>query len=942
MEKLARSTNNFTGIFKGSLEQAFAFDNAEDVEVVNVANTYEIQDIIAIMPGGGLYDLGRTYLLINTPAGAGFYVWFDIDNKFADPAVAQAEIRTVTIEGTATPALLDGDYFEVENNSNVYWFWFDVDNLSTPPVPGGSEILVEIDIATGNSPTDIAMAAQVIVNGHADFVSTRNGTELEVVNVTTGPANDANNGTCGVDVTVVTIVDGDAIDAGVSGKTGLEANLFTGDTIAEIADAIETTVDANVNFACTSDNIDTATIVNKSPGPVTNASDGAGAYATGFTIPAPTIDGANNYKTYTRLAPGIAFLNGLMLVSTPQLYIAERQLIKAFNLRISDTSGENVVINYNFATDKYSVVISKLDSNDALQVYTFNNGGSGYDTGFEMIIDIYNHPVFNATMVAAIGTDLTKIILEPIVEITANNTYYWSLMNTGDIELRTSSGDYDIHDFIVSDYTIPTIGTTNDTRTFFQNFNDFDKNIYLNVPDTWDDPTDPTNTTKTLSDDLTKQFNPIDNTSVDYTKVVDKSCMITILRQHDGANYNSTSANFGWVEGDVADLDPHGIPPSSSGGPKDIFFANKDLVIQWGILSSEWARFSDLALSIGGTVPSVATYTNLPPSGPDGEIYLVRDVNQLFRYASALSTWIPISDPHKQFWAQTGSMLGNLADDWTGLVGRRYIFSGIWWKTDGSNLQVFMNGIFQLLGIDYNLGGTGTAEQNSLTFTYDLIATDRAIVRVSEGGDEFYPEKVNYTVGIAGGAYIGSLINFPVYWEPVRDKVDVFVNGILNRDSPFVKALTETTGSLTDRIVDTGVIFSAANIGNWILVVSATNADNVWEIRRVVSVPNATTLVLDAVLPQNTTIGDGYQLFKDYDYFVDEYTNTIIFANDQVDSDFVEIRDRATIVGTLNLTNKGTTFPTTPIFGMEFFKTDEGVSGEWFKYSVEAGWQQIT
>lgn len=937
LEKLARSTNNNTGIFKGSLEQAFSFDDTEDVVAVNIANTYETQNIIAIMPGGGLNDLGRTYFTINTPSGSGFYVWFDVDNLYTDPASAQSEETDLDVAVGTTGADLDvagtGKYFDISSLGTDYRCWFDVDNGSAAPAAGG-KTLVEIDVASGDANNQIASKIASTLNSEAEFsASNPTSTVARIVCDAGGTVNAVpTNGDLGALITVTVFISGDPIDGGVAGKSGIEANLITGDTINEIAAAIETAVDANVNFACSS-LLATATIVNVVPGDVTNAADGTGIYATGFTIPAPTINGADNYKTYARLAPGIAFLNGLMLVSTPQLYTAERQLIKAFNLRVSDISGENVIINYNFTTDKYDAIIYKLDINDTLQTYTFNNSGPGYDTGFEMLMDIYSHPIFHNAMIAAIGTDLTKVVLEPIAEVTTTATRYWSLMNTGEIELRTSSGDFDIHDFDVNPLSPVTVNNHNDTRAFFQNFNDFDKNIYINVPDGWESPTDPTNTTETLNNDLTKQFDPTDNTSVDYTKITNKSCMISILRQHDGFNYSSTSANFGWVEGDVADLDPHGIPPSTSGGPEDVFFGNKDLVIQWGIGALDWARFSTVAQSITSAIPKVSNILFLPGIANDGDLYMVLDVNQLYRYSSALSNWIPVSDPHKQFWAQTGSMLGNAADDWTGLVGRRFIFSGVWWKTDGSNLQVFVNGIFQLLGIDYNLGGTGTADQNSITFTYDIVAADRVAVSISEGGDEFYPEKVNYIVGTADGVYTGSLTDFPVYWELVRDKVDVFVAGLLKRDSPFTEALTETTGTNNDRIIDSSASFTAANIGNWILVISATNTDNIWEIRRVASVPNGTTLVLDSILPQITTIGDSYQLFEDNDYFVDEYTDTIIFANNQTVSNFVEIKDRATIVGTLSLTNKGTSFPLNPVFGMRFFRTD--LSG-WYTYDGSA------
>lgn len=67
-----------------------------------------------------------------------------------------------------------------------------------------------------------------------------------------------------------------------------------------------------------------------------------------------------SYKHYARLTPGISFNNGHIAVNSPHTHIAERQLTKIFDLEVDGQ--ESVVINYDYATDKYDSVIKKKDS----------------------------------------------------------------------------------------------------------------------------------------------------------------------------------------------------------------------------------------------------------------------------------------------------------------------------------------------------------------------------------------------------------------------------------------------------------------------------------------------------------------------------------------------------------------------------------------------------
>lgn len=713
-------------------------------------------------------------------------------------------------------------------------------------------------------------------------------------------------------------VDAGSSDPAPGGRVGIKVDISSGDNAEDVAFALRDAVDANVNYNATIPAIsDEVIIVNTLPGTCVDTVD----VDTTFTITTET-QGANQYKYYTRLKPGIAYLNGVIVSVKPQTHITERILIKIFNLEDWAPGGENITINYDYTNDEYNAVLKKKDTSDALQTYTFNNSGANYNTGIDLLQAIYDHPVFHNAMENAIGGDLTKILLEPIAEITSTGVKFWSINNDGSIGFG-ASGDFDLWSFNVTTYDTATpdivVGTPNDTRLFFQNFNDFKNNIYFNVPKTWS-----TDTTETLAADQTKQFDPA-SIGVDWTEVTDGSSFITILRQHDGLTYASGSASFGWAEGLINQYDPFGVVP---GTESDKFFVNKDLLVQWGPNVGDWGKFSTIATAALTGINTVDTVNNLPipPSGGDGSAYFVKDINQFYRYSSSIAGWIPVSDPHKQLWGTVGTMLGTQSTD--APTNTIFQFSGLWWKTDGSNIQVFKNGLFQLMGSSYDYTIT---DHNTITLVNACLDTDKITVRIAEGGEEWYPDRVNYVAGTASGAYTGDLSEFSVFFQLVQDRVDVFVNGALQKDSVFTDTMTETVGGNTDRIIDNTKTFTTANIGNYILVKNVTLLDNEYEIRRVVSVPNSTTLVLDSVLPQNTTVGDTYSLYEDYDYFVDEYGESgsgsgvydrIMFSNPQTAGSFIEIRDRATMVGSLDLNNKGTVFPSSPIFGYKFYRTD--------------------
>tara|TARA_Y100000310_G_scaffold343988_1_gene454394 strand:- start:899 stop:3481 length:2583 start_codon:yes stop_codon:yes gene_type:complete len=264
---------------------------------------------------------------------------------------------------------------------------------------------------------------------------------------------------------------------------------------------------------------------------------------------------------YARLAPGIAFSNGYIVVNKPATHIAERQLAEIFSLEVDGS--ESVDITYDYAGDSYSAIIVRKNVTGDSVAYTFNNSGAGHDSAAGLLEEIYNDGTFIVEFSAAIGADLTKITLEPISAITDGNTYYWNIQNDGTIALETSAaaGDSELG---LANFTIgvadDVVGASSisDNRVFVQNINDFTNVINLNVPSSWGD--------SDSSDLATAPFDQVTNQNI----------TINMLLQNDGADDKVT---FAWQADTVS-----GLVSSLDGGDtykNEVVYLNKDLIVRY-------------------------------------------------------------------------------------------------------------------------------------------------------------------------------------------------------------------------------------------------------------------------------------------------------------------------------------------------------------------------
>jgi hypothetical protein len=903
LNELARSSNEWKGIFKESLENEFEFDTTEDAVGVKVSSSYEETEVQTVDDVSG--SLGGTYFNINTP-DSGYYIWFDVDGSSLDPGQAWPEVTDVTVNTFDTDASeLSGDYFTISDPSNDYYVWIDVDDGSGDPSPGGTGI--EVDILSTDSEADVTTKIKDTVDSHSAFSAVNDGTTITITCDTAGDVSPdaADSGAGNFSISIVQ----QGQDNQEPSRTGIEVAINSDDTAETIADNIDTVLENQAAFRADYSTGDIVTITSTVPGDADDTADATdAAYQTGFSF-TTTTQGADNYRHYVRMAPGIAFVNEHIVVSKPQTHIAERQLEKIFGLQTWLPNPEYVTINYSYQYDRYDAEIVKRNSNGDLVTHTFDNSGTYYDTGIELLEAIYNNANFHRALYNEVGTDLTLIILEPSLEITSNDTYYIGLNSIGGFFIGNSSAEFDFYSFdaSISGDTL-SISSLTDHRLFFQNFNDFRKNVFLNVPYDRDLSTE-------VIDD------PRSDSNLDYSKINNSSSWITVLRQDSGVNDNVV---FGWQEGAL---------PAPDDSFSDVFYFNKDVVIRYGPADEDKALFSNVvSAAASGGINIVDSTGSLPASETDGVTYFVKDINQFWRYSSSVGSWIPVSDPHKQHNAQYGI---KYKPDNNGVNSRQYTFDGFSWKLDGTDLRVYVNGIKQDKNTSAQNYEYDIISHNTIEFNSELAAnTDRITIEVITGGEAYYPDRHIYTAGTSESPYDGDLKIFPVNFEIQRERQTVYVDGVLQREAEFRETATETTGGNSDRIIDSSGSYDNSYVDNFVLV---KTGENTGEVRQVSSVPDSSTLVLDANLSNTTSVDDDYEIYNEYDYFADEYLDQVEFSSSLSGGEFVYIEESFTIAGNWEILSKGNSFPSDPVFGHTFYRDDLDV---WYKYNGNY-WVQV-
>ena len=152
----------------------------------------------------------------------------------------------------------------------------------------------------------------------------------------------------------------------------------------------------------------------------------------------------NVTRHYIRCSPGIASFYGYANINKPATELAVLELKKIFDLKENDD--EFINIKFNYENDTFKALMHKIVDGH-MEILEFTNGTDyendtepGYNTGIELLYQIYIHPFLTVFLEEAIGDELTKIDLELTKEVdTVSTTYYWTMDENGLIDLVTDN-----------------------------------------------------------------------------------------------------------------------------------------------------------------------------------------------------------------------------------------------------------------------------------------------------------------------------------------------------------------------------------------------------------------------------------------------------------------------------------------------------------------------
>ncbi len=120
----------------------------------------------------------------------------------ASDGIPPTKFTLETITQGANADLLDGTYFDMEDDSGAVRVWFDVDNLSTPPgAPAGGRLL-EVDISSGDIANDVASALQSAVDLDAKFSASVVNNVVTIEDASAGSRDDAADNDTGFTLTI--------------------------------------------------------------------------------------------------------------------------------------------------------------------------------------------------------------------------------------------------------------------------------------------------------------------------------------------------------------------------------------------------------------------------------------------------------------------------------------------------------------------------------------------------------------------------------------------------------------------------------------------------------------------------------------------------------------------------------------------------------------------
>jgi predicted small secreted protein len=279
---------------------------------------------------------------------------------------------------------------------------------------------------------------------------------------------------------------------------------------------------------------------------------------------------------YSRLTPGIAIVNGEVIVSRPQTNILERKLDSI--LQLENWNNEGTFIRYYEVSDKFQARIIKRDINGNVVNHdyggTWGDSSEGYDSCLALSAAIYGDTAsFGKFLMNTIGVDLEYLSAEPVVRVLNGDSIWWYVDTDGTVVGDSSAGGAGTLALCHFTSSGDSYTSFTDDRTYLQNFNDFRQFIYLNVPQEWGD-------SDTLL--ITNPYTGING--VNKSDITDVNSFLVFL---DGGD---TSPLIGWYgSGNIPGIDKTRT---------DKLVANRDLIVKTDsgdTLGASWVSIKELS-----------------------------------------------------------------------------------------------------------------------------------------------------------------------------------------------------------------------------------------------------------------------------------------------------------------------------------------------------------
>jgi hypothetical protein len=311
----------------------------------------------------------------------------------------------------------------------------------------------------------------------------------------------------------------------------------------------------------------------------------------------------DTFRFFSRIKSGMGYVSGNLIVSRPQIWIAERQIAKI--LQINDWKDESVTIKYFYNNDLYQAKIIQRDANGIPQPFYFTNqnnqvtiagagisgdsakwGDSRY--GYHGAIKLFEamHRTWPVLFRASLADSVYRIYCEPYYKLPYKwfgDTIFWKIGIAGNVygDSRIPvSGEQPLQAYrfqVVNQLASVMAGTRGDSRKYIQNTQDFSTSIYCNTPPYFGD-------TSSYSDSQPWS----DSQGYKFTTIANRNGGLVVYNQNAGKN---NSALFYYMNSNIP-----GVYPVRSGS----WWANKDIV------ASRWTNVGDTLGAAWASVMSIS------------------------------------------------------------------------------------------------------------------------------------------------------------------------------------------------------------------------------------------------------------------------------------------------------------------------------------------------